>query len=145
MGGYTEVEENGRSKGTSLDSVEAWSPGEAGGDPLHCHLPSMLGTRYLHTATGGVGGAEVLVCGGTGEDARTCEVLTPGGWQMLGLTLQWRSGHVAWRHTSSNYTYLLGGEGKQNNADIIDSDHSLMSGSSRMTSDARLSFNHVTF
>ena len=137
MGGYTEVEENGRSKGTSLDSVEAWSPGEAGGDPLHCHLPSMHSTRYLHTATGGVGGAEVLVCGGTGEDARTCEVLTPGGWQMLGLTLQWRSGHVAWRHPSSNYTYLLGGEGKQNNADVIDSDHSLMSGSSRMTSDAR--------
>ena len=26
MGGYTEVEENGRSKGTSIDSVEAWSP-----------------------------------------------------------------------------------------------------------------------
>merc|ERR1719410_3116306 len=88
----------------------------------------MLGTRYLHTATGGVRGAEVLVCGGTGEDARTCEVLTPGGWQMLGLALQWRSGHVAWRHSSSNNTYLLGGEGKQNNADVIDSDHSLMIG-----------------
>ena len=137
MGGYTEVEENGRSKGTSVDSVEAWSPGEAGGDPLHCHLPSMLGTRYLHTATGGVRGAEVLVCGGTGEDARTCEVLTPGGWQMLGLTLQWRSGHVAWRHRSNSNTYLLGGEGKPKKADVINSKYILTGESSRMISNAR--------
>ena len=137
MGGYTEVEENGRSKGTSLDSVEAWSPGEAGGDPLHCHLPSMLGTRYLHTATGGVRGAEVLVCGGTGEDARTCEVLTPGGWQMLSLTLEGRSGHVAWRHTSSNNTYLLGGDKEQKKADVINRHHILTGESSAITSDVR--------
>ena len=95
----------------------------------------MLGTRYLHTATGGVRGAEVLVCGGTGEDARTCEVLTPGGWQMLGLTLQGKNGHVAWRHSSSNDTYLLGG--MQKKTDIINSKYILTEESSRMTSDAR--------
>ena len=135
IGGYTEVEENGRSQGTSLDSVEAWSPGEAGGDPLHCHLPNMHSTRYLHTATGGVRGAEVLVCGGTNEDAKTCEMMTPGGWQMLGLTLQGKSGHVAWRHSSSNNTYLLGGIQKK--TDIINSKYILTGESSKLTSDAR--------